>query len=117
MKTSTKFLLLILLPALAALIYPPKTILAGLPLMLIAFVLLGLLGFVVWRGRFWSLRLMIFIQGINVIVHIMMFIPHAKTPFGVLDFSYISASVLSMILSTYLVLRLDRTDIRTLMLD
>ena len=108
---------MILLPAIAPLIYPPSILLPGLLLILIAFALLILLGVVIWRGRSWALRLMIFILGLNVIIHIMMFLPHAKTPQGVLDPIFIVASILSMVLSLYLVLRLDRTDIRTQMID
>ncbi len=117
MKNSTKFLFLILLPAIAPLIYPPSMILPGLPLIIIALILLALLGVVIWRGRSWALRLMIFIQGLNVIIHVMMFFSHAKSPDGLLDLPYILTSLISMVLSTYLLLRLDRVDIRTQMID
>ncbi len=116
MKNTTKFLLLILLPAIAPLIVPPSWLASGFLLILIAFALLVLLGVAVWRGRSWALRLMIFIQGLNIIVHIMMFLPHAKTPEGILDPMYIITSIISVALSLYLMLRLDRTDIQTQMI-
>jgi len=117
MNNTTKFLLMILLPAIAPLIYPPLLVMAALPLIIISFALLVLLGVFVWRGRSWALRLMIFVLGISLIAHIMMFFPHAKTPQGITDIPYITTSILSMGLSLYLVLRLDQTDIRTQMVD
>jgi hypothetical protein len=115
MKTSNRLFLFILLPAIAPLLYPPGTLIAGLPILVFAFILLALLGVFVWRGRNWALTLMIFIQGLNVINHLMMFFAHAKTPQGEIDILYIVFAIASVALSTYLVLRLDRVDVRVQM--
>jgi hypothetical protein len=79
------------------------------------FVLFAALGFFLLRGRSTALSLSIFLQGLNVIIRIMMLYSHATFMDGSTDFMYILTSFLSIALSMYLVLRLDRVDVRTQM--
>ena len=116
MKPLNRALIFIILPTIAPLLFPPATLAGGLPVIGVAIVVFVLLGVLIWRGRSTALTLTIFIQGINVIVRLMMLFPHAQTNQGQLDIAYILVSVLSIGLSTYLLLRLDRPDVRSMMI-
>ncbi len=116
MKPIQKILLFFLLPTIAPLLYPPSSILAGLPVIAFGILVFVLLGILLMRGRSFALTLTIFIQGVNVIIRLMMFLPHAQTTSGQLDIAYVIASILSIVLSTYILLRLDRVDVRKQMI-
>jgi len=115
MKPSLKLLLFIILPVLAILLFPPSTLAGGLPVVGVAILAFALLGFAVWKGRSWALILSIFLLGFNAIIRLMMFISHAvpANSGGQPDIPYIIASLLSIGLSVYLVLRLDMVDVRS----
>ena len=111
-----RILLFFLLPLIAPLIMPPQFLISSMGVLpLVLGVSAGLVGFLVNRGNSTALTLTIFLEGINVIIRLLMFYPHILTDSGSVDFLWILTSVLSMGLSMYLVLRLDRTDVRTLM--
>lgn len=112
MSNLEKLLLFILLPALAPMIYPPATLLNGIPVIALAMLVLMLIGVLTWRGNRLALVLSIFLQGLNVIVRLMMFFPHAVSRAGEYDWVYIITALASIGLSWYLLLRLDRTDVR-----
>jgi len=119
MTTLQKILLFIVLPFLAPLILPFRflKLSGGGPILFLGF-LLGicavLMGPFLWRGKSTALTLAIFIQGINVVIRLMMFFPNLSK-LGVFDVAWLITSLLSMALSLYLVLRLDRTDVRVTM--
>lgn len=115
MTMMQKLLFFILLPALAPIIFPPEIFIPALPAMLGVGALLALLGFILWQGRYLSLVLMIFLQGMNVVVRTMLLFRHARPPGEPYDILFIVASLLSIALSTYILLRLDRTDVRVQM--
>lgn len=114
MTTLQKILIFFVLPFIAPLIYPPELIASAWIAFVLAAVLFGLLGILLLRGNSTALTLSIFLQGINAIIRLMMFLPSAGTSAQV-NLPWIIASVLSIALSTYLVLRLDRTDVRVTM--
>jgi hypothetical protein len=69
------------------------------------------------RGRAWALTLSIFSQGFNVIVRVMMFFSHAVLLVGDQrnpDIAWIITALLAIGMSTWFLLRLDRTDVRML---
>jgi hypothetical protein len=68
------------------------------------------------QGRSLALTLLIFLQGFNVIVRLMMFWPHFTNNSGNVDILYVLTSILSLALSAYLVLRLDKVDVRVQMI-
>jgi len=115
MSLFTRILLFIILPAIAVLSYPPSILENALPVFIIVFVVFILLGWLVWRGRSPALTLSIFIQGLNVIIRLMMFFPNAKPAGQPVDFIYMAASLLGMVISAYLMFRLDGGDIRAQM--
>ncbi len=116
MNTLSKVLLFILLPIVAVLSYPPSMLGSGIVLILIVAVLIGLLGWLLWRGRSLALTFAIFLQGMNVIVRLMMLFSNSmdKTT-GVVNVTYIIASLFGLLLSMYLVLKLDTPQVRKIM--
>ena len=96
------------------LLFPPSMFKGALPLIgFVALVFVGL-GIALWRGRAWALTLSIFLQGFNIIIRIMMLFPHAFDKSGVMDGTYVIFAVLSISLSLWFLLRLDRPDIRSI---
>jgi hypothetical protein len=116
MNNTQRILLFFVLPIIAPLLYPPALLQVG-GLLVIGFevILFLALGFALLRGSSTALTLSIFLQGLNVIVRLMMFFPHATTQAGTWDIAYVITSLLSMGISTYILLRLDRIDVRTQM--
>lgn len=101
------------------LFYPPETLAAALPIIVLVVAVYLLIGLALIRGQSWALTLSIFIQGMNVIVRVMMLYPHAQRPpaeGGGLDLPYIIINVLAIALSIWLLLRLDKPDVRSTML-
>jgi hypothetical protein len=115
MSTLQRILLFFVLPAIAPLFFPPEIIGGAWIAILLDVILFAALGFALTRGRLTALTLSIFIQGLNVIVRLMMFFPNSATPEGTWLYANIITSILSIAISMYLVLRLDRVDIRTQM--
>ena len=121
MKTYMRVLLFFVLPVIAPLFFPPEHLLGALPdvllgvaTALVAFVI----GFFVWRGYSLALTFSIFLQGFNVITRLMMFFSTAVTLSSgrpQVDFLFIGMSVLSIGISLWILLRLDRVDVRAQM--
>lgn len=99
----------------APLMFPPNLLASGFLVVLFAAALFIIIGVFLLRGSSQMLTLAIFLQGLNAIVRIMMFFPHATFIDGSANIIYIVTSILSISLSIYLVLRLDKVDIRTRM--
>lgn len=114
MSTAQKFFLFFALPFIAPLLFPPEMLISGWVAIPIALLLFTGLGFLLLRGNSTALTLAIFLQGLNVIVRLMMLYPHIYER-GEFNLSWLVTSLLSIGISTYLVLRLDRTDVRVTM--
>jgi hypothetical protein len=120
--TAAKLILLYyLLPIVAWLSYPPTLLLINpsmttfrlLGLVIILFIILGIF---LQKGRTTALTLAIFLQGLNVIIRLMMLFPNAFNKNDLtLNWPYIFFNLLGMGISFYLMLRLDRSDIRVSM--
>jgi hypothetical protein len=116
MNQTQKILLFFILPMLATLLLPPQYFAGSAAALVVVFlVLMGLLGYLLLRGRSAALSLMIFILGFNVIVRLMMFFPRFSDSGGNINVLFTVTSILSIALSTYLLLRLDRVDVRVQM--
>lgn len=115
MKINNPILLFFVLPTLAPLLLPPDTLLSGLGAVAFAAALLLFTGYFVSRGRSLALTFTIFLQGLNFVVRLMLFFSTAISAQGVADWPFIITSLLSMIISIYLVFRLDQVDIRAQM--
>lgn len=110
-----RILLFIILPIIAVMSFPPDTIEAALPALPFVAGLFVLLGIFLFRGRSLALTLTIFLLGLNLIVRLMMFFPHARPVGGPTDIPYIITGLFSIALSFYLLLRLDQSDVRAQM--
>ncbi len=122
MKTYMRVLLFFVLPVIAPLLFPPGDLFSLEPDVLlgvvIALVALAI-GFFLWRGYSLALSFSIFLQGFNVITRLMMFFSTAVTLNASnqpnVNFLFIVVSVLSMGISLWVLLRLDRVDVHALM--
>jgi len=126
MNSTQRLLLYFVLPALAPLIFPPDWLIslvapaggvsiAGIIGLLLTIGLFIGLGFLLARGRSTALTLSIFLQGLNVIIRLMMLFPRVYVQ-CVPNPWYVLTSALSIGLSMYLLLRLDRVDVRSTMI-
>ena len=112
-------LIFFILPIIACISYPPDWLnfdsMAGVIILLALVILLFVsLGFAVIRGRSLALTLSIFLQGLNVIIRLMMLFPNAYK-YGAYDWPYIFTNLFGLCISFYLMLRMDRSDVRVLM--
>jgi hypothetical protein len=105
-------LLFFVLPVLAVISYPPKFLLSAAPILIVGVVLFCALGVLLLQGRSLALTFAIFVQGINAIMRLMMFFPNSFGTDGTVNFVYLVTCLLGMGLSIWLLLRLDRQDIR-----
>jgi hypothetical protein len=116
MRRTPLITLIFLLQFIPILAFPPAMLTAApLALALVAgfFVVLGALAL---NGRAWALTLSIFCQGMNVIVRLMMVWPNAQTPEGALNVAFTLAMAIGIVISTWLLFRMDRPDVRKALL-
>jgi hypothetical protein len=73
------------------------------------------LGFLMLQGRALALTFCIFTQGMNVIIRIMMFFNNSFPSDGSTDIVYLIVTVIGILISFWLILRLDRQDVRLTM--
>jgi membrane-associated HD superfamily phosphohydrolase len=110
-----RLLLFAILQILPLLILPPSWINTGAIALVVALVVVfALLGWGLMRGRGWALTMSIFMQGMNVIVRLMMVFPNAVSKQGVWDLALIFLFLVSVAMSAWLMVRLDRPDVRSL---
>jgi hypothetical protein len=108
-------LLFILLPLIAALSYPPDTLRGAVGVLPFAVAFFLLVGFFLLRGKSLALTFTIFLQGMNVIVRILLFFSNAVPRNGDFNLVFSVFTLIGLGLSLFLLLRLDRTDIRSMM--
>ena len=116
MSTRQQLLLIYLFQIIPLLFYPPEFLKAGIAIVGILVIVYALLGYGLWRGRNWALSLSITLQGFNIVIRLLMLFPNAlmRLPTGgfVFDLPYLTLSAVSIALSLFFLLRLDRPDIR-----
>jgi hypothetical protein len=115
MSTYKRMLLFFILPIISPLLLPLIWRADAWLGILVEVILFLALGYALMRGSSTALTLSIFLQGLNVIVRLMMFFPHAAPAVGVYNWAYILSSFASIGLSMYLLLRLDKVDVRVQM--
>lgn len=115
MSTFQRVMLFFVLPILSPLLLPLIWRADAWLGILVEVVLFLALGFALLSGRSTALTLMIFLQGLNVIVRLMMFFPHAVPANGPTNWVFILSSFASIGISMYLLLRLDKVDVRVQM--
>ncbi len=115
MSIIKRVLLFFILPILAVLLYPPDLLLGGLPVILVVAAFFAFIGVMVYRGRSLALTFLIFLQGMNVIVRLMMVWSNSISSKGVANPTFAIFGLLGLVLSLYLLLRLDYSDVRVTM--
>jgi hypothetical protein len=113
MKINNRILLFFVLPTLAPLILPPQTLLSGIGVVVVTAAFLLASGYFVYRGEPQALTLVIFLQGLNVVIKMMLFFSTSVSEKGVADTVFAVTALLSIGLSLYLLFRLDSADIRS----
>jgi hypothetical protein len=116
MSTLERILFFFVLPILAILLYPPDLLLGGIAVLIVIVILFIGLGIMLMRGRAWALTFSIFVQGMNVIIRLMMFFSNGFTADGQAHAAFLVTSLLGLVLSIWLLLRLDRADVRIQMI-
>jgi hypothetical protein len=112
MSTLNRFLLFCFLPVIAMLSYPLDYITEGfIGMVIVAAFILGL-GMFIWRGSSRALTFAIFLNGMNVIIRMMMLLSTVINKQGVVNVQFGIAGMLGLIISFYIMLRLDQTDVR-----
>ena len=116
MSTTLKVILFFVLPILAAFLYPPNILIGAIGVLVVALILFCGLGYLLLQGRSLALTFSIFIQGINAIVRLMMFFSNGFSKAGDANYLYILTCLIGLILSIWLLTRLDRQDVRLTMI-
>lgn len=106
----------IVIQFLPLLIIPPDLLfsLNGIIVAVILVLLFIGLGSAILRKKIWALNLSIFLHGLNIMVRLMMVFPNAMNADGVWNFPFILTSIVSIALSTWFLLRLDKPDFQAL---
>lgn len=114
MPNKSSLLSVYILQIVPLLIYPPETLKSGVIIVGIMVVIFALLGYGLWRGRNWALSLSLTMQGFNVVARLLMLFPNSLTGGSGGNFNslYIVLSIVSIALSMFFLLRLDRPDVR-----
>jgi hypothetical protein len=117
MSTLQKVLFFFVLPTLGTIVYPLTTFEGEAGIILIAIVILFFtgLGVLLLRGNSSALTFSIFLQGLNVIIRVMMVFPGAVSRDFRVDLPFLITMMVGIVMSTYLMLRLDNNDIRRTM--
>ena len=115
MSNTKRILYFFVLPTLAPLILPPQTLAQGVGVVFFVAALLVISGYFIYRGKSSALTLVIFLQGLNFIVRMMLFFSRSVNAESVVDASFAITSLLSMGLSFYILFRLDQVDVRAQM--
>ncbi len=113
MKINNRILLFFVLPTLAPLILPPRILLSGIGAVAAVAAFLLVSGYFLYRGEPQALTLVIFLQGLNVVIKMMLFFSTSVSEKGVADAIFAITALLSIGLSLYLLFRLDAVDIRS----
>jgi hypothetical protein len=106
-----RILLFFVLPILAVLSYPPKTLASLAAALAVAIVFFVVIGLFLMQGRSLALTFAIFLQGINAIIRLMMFFPNSFSNTGEVNYTYLVTCLLGLVLSIWLLVRLDRQDV------
>ncbi len=113
MKINNRILLFFVLPTLAPLILPPAILVSGIGSVLVVAALLIFTGYMLQRGNSLALTFIIFLQGLNFVVKMMLFYSTSISASGNADWAFAITALLSMAISFYLIFRLDQPDIRS----
>ena len=116
MSQFNKILFFFFLPILGILFYDPATLVKAPILIAIVVAFFALIGAFLFKGYATVLTFAIFLNGMNVIVRLLMLVSNAFTDKGVFQPGFAIFTFLGMAISFFLMLRLDKVDIRKTMI-
>jgi len=116
MSQFNKILFFFLLPILGILFYDPATLVKAPVLIVIVVAFFAIIGALLLRGYATVLTFAIFLNGMNVIVRLLMLVSNAFTDKGVFQPGFTIFTFLGLAISFFLMLRLDKVDIRKTMI-
>ncbi len=117
MSLLKRILFFFVLPLLGILLFEPSVFASGFTLIGITIVFLITIGVFLWRGSLTALTFAIFLSGMNVIVRIMLLLSNTIDKDGVFHPVTTIFTFIGLIISFYLMLRLDQEDIRQYMMS
>ncbi len=115
MTTFKKILFFFILPIIGIIIYQPSILGGAFSVIGVAVVFLILLGYLLLRGYSRALTFMIFLNGMNVVIRIMMVLSTSFNKGGVFNLAFTLYGVAGILISLFLLMRLDKIDIRQTM--
>ncbi|MDP2964574.1 MAG: hypothetical protein Q8N39_00895 [Pelolinea sp.] len=115
MSLIKKVLFFFILPILGILFYNPATLGKALPLITIVAAFFVIVGVLLMRGYSTVLTFAIFLNGMNAIVRLMMLVSNAFTKNGVFQPAFAIFTFCGLAISFFLMLRLDKADVRKTM--
>ena len=116
MSQFNKILFFFFLPILGILFYDPSTLIKAPILIAIVVAFFSIIGVLLLRGYATVLTFAIFLNGMNVIVRLLMLVSNAFTDDGVFQPGFAIFTFLGLAISFFLMLRLDKVDIRKTMI-
>ena len=112
MSTLKKVLLFFILPIFGIMIYEPSFLGGSFSVLIIALIFLIVVGLLLWQGYSKGLTFMIFLNGMNVIIRIMMLLSTSFSKESAFNLPFTLFVSVGAAVSFYLMLRLDKVDIR-----
>jgi hypothetical protein len=116
MSLNNKILLFFILPILGILFYDPAILVKSPLLIAIVAAFFIMIGVLLMRGYSTILTFAIFLNGMNVIVRLLMLVSNAFTKAGVFQPGFTIFTFVGLVISFFLLLRLDKVDIRKTMI-
>jgi hypothetical protein len=116
MNQLNKILFFFFLPVLGILFYDPTTLVKSPVLIAIVIAFFVIIGIFLLKGYATVLTFAIFLNGMNVIVRLLMLVSNAFTDEGVFQPGFAIFTFLGLTISFFLMLRLDKVDIRKTMI-
>jgi hypothetical protein len=116
MSLINKILFFFILPILGILFYNPVILGKALPLIGIVATFFIIIGVLLMKGYSTVLTFAIFLNGMNVIVRLLMIVSNAFTKTGVFQPGFAIYTFAGMAISFFLMLRLDKVDVRRIMI-
>jgi hypothetical protein len=115
MSVLKRVLFFFVLPVVGILFFDPSVLASGLPLIAVVVIFVLGVGYFQWTGYNRALTFAIFLNGMNVIVRLMLLLSGAFNKAGVFQPGTTIFLLGGLLISFYLMLRLDKVDVRLTM--
>jgi hypothetical protein len=115
MSVLKRVLFFFILPILGIFSYDPSIFSGGFTLIAVVVAFVAVIGYFLWSGYNRALTFAIFLNGMNVIVRLMLLLSSAFDKDGVFQPVTSAFLLVGLAISFYLMLRLDKVDVRLTM--